>query len=48
MCKFYGWSLRDIRELNIFDYNIAIKMMNEYVKEKNRESRKNKMKQRRR
>ena len=47
MCKFYGWTLKDIRELTIFDYNIAIKLMNDHAREQKRSQRKSKMRQRR-
>ena len=47
MCKFYGWTLKDIRELNIFDYNVAIKLMNDHAREQKKSRRKSKMSRKR-
>ena len=48
MCKFFGWTLDYIRNMKIVDFNAAVLLYNEYIREQNKANRQNRSSKRRR
>lgn len=39
LCKFFGWSLSELRELSLVDYNVAVGYFKDYIRQQKKNSR---------
>jgi len=42
LCKFFGWGLNELRNLKMLDYNAAIQLYNEDIREQKKTQRQHK------